>query len=123
MTFLTLMLLSQVQVQVQVPLPTVTFSVPPPLVVVQPGIQVVVDNDEEVFFTDGYYWVRRDNRWFHTRDHRGTWVLVEERGVPSGLGRLPPGQYRRFKGAVKQEIREEKREHHDEKKHGKGKKK
>jgi hypothetical protein len=32
----------------------------PPLVVVQPGISVVGDLDDEVFYADGYYWSRQD---------------------------------------------------------------
>ena len=59
------------QVQISVQLPTITFSAPPPLVVVQPGVQVVEDNDEEVFFVDNYYWVRRGPNWYRARDHRG----------------------------------------------------
>lgn len=88
---------AQVQVSLQVPLPTITFSAPPPLVVVQPGVQVVEDYDDEVYFADGYYWVRRDDRWFRTRDHRGNWVVVERRIVPAAVVGLPPGQYRKWK--------------------------
>lgn len=31
----------------------------PPLVVIQPGVSVVSDLDQEVFFADGYYWARQ----------------------------------------------------------------
>jgi hypothetical protein len=101
------------QVQINVQLPTFTFTAPPPLVVVEPGVQVVEDNDEEVFFVDSYYWVRRGPRWYRTRDHRGGWVVVDGPGVPPSLVRLPAGQYRRYKHAVKEERREEKREKHE----------
>ena len=90
--------LAQVQVSIQVPLPTITFSAPPPLVVVQPGVQVVEDYDDEVYFSDGFYWVRRDDRWFRTRDYRGNWMVVERRVVPAAVVALPPGQYRKWKG-------------------------
>lgn len=105
------------QVQISVQLPTITFSAPPPLVVVQPGVQVVEDNDEEVFFVDNYYWVRRGPNWYRARDHRGGWAVVESPRVPATIVRLPPGQYRRYK----HEVREEKHEKHEEKheKHGK----
>src|SRR5262245_15797085 len=79
MTLLALMMLSQVQVQIQAPLPVIRFEAPPPLVVIEPGIQVVPEHDEEIFFVDGWYWHRKDGRWFRTRDHRGNWVVVEER--------------------------------------------
>lgn len=112
--------LAQVQVSIQVPLPTITFSAPPPLVVVQPGVQVVEDYDDEVYFTGGYYWVRRDDRWFRTRDHRGSWVVVEPRVVPATIVRLPPGQYRKWKGKSRNDDRHE---HHEREHRGdKGKK-
>ena len=43
--------------------PAFTLSLPavlPPLVVVQPGVSVARDMDDEVFFADGYYWARQD---------------------------------------------------------------
>lgn len=85
------------QVEISIQIPTITFSVPPPLVVVHPGVQVVENHDDEVFFVDDYYWVRRGPRWYRTRDHRGGWVVVDGPGVPPTLVRLPPGKYRRYK--------------------------
>jgi len=43
------------QVQVRVTVPTVRFEVAPPMVEVQPGVLVVRDYGEEVFFVDGRY--------------------------------------------------------------------
>jgi hypothetical protein len=82
---------SQVGVQIQIGLPA-----QPPLVVVQPGIQVVENWDEEVFFTGGYYWVHRGDHWYRARGPRATFVYVEPRHVPHGLVRMPPGQYVRY---------------------------
>ncbi|MFL5417501.1 MAG: hypothetical protein ACJ78Y_15975 [Myxococcales bacterium] len=82
------------------------FPAPPPLVVVSPGIRVVPDYQEEVFFVNGWYWVRRDAGWYRTRDHRGGWVPVHHRYVPAGLVRIPPGQYRHWH---KEERKSEKR--------------
>ena len=119
--------IAQVQVRIQMNLPAVL----PPLVVVEPGVQVVQDFDEEVFFVNGYYWIRRDGHWYRARDHRATWVYVEPRRVPPGLVRIPPGHYRHWrkeerkderkawKEHEKQERREEKREGKEEKKRGK----
>lgn len=89
---------AQVQVQINIPLPTVTFTAPPPLVVVEPGIQVVPDYDDEVYYVNEWYWVRRDARWFRMKGHGGKWVLVEDALVPRALVGVPPGKYRRFKG-------------------------
>ena len=85
------------QVQINVQLPTVTFNAPPPLVVVEPGVQVVEDYDEEVYFVSDYYWVRRGPRWYRTKDHHGGWVVVDGPGVPASIVRVPEGKYRRYK--------------------------
>jgi hypothetical protein len=83
------------------------FPAPPPLVVVNPGVQVVPDYDEEVFFVNGWYWLRRDDAWYRTRDHRGGWVVVPQRTVPVALARLPPGKYKHWR---KEEEKAERRE-------------
>jgi hypothetical protein len=118
MTLITMLLLTQIPV----PVPIITFPAPPPLVIVQPGVQVVEDNDDEVFFHDNFYWVRREGRWFKSRDHKGNWVVVDAPVVPPALVKLTPGQYRRYKKAVKEEMKEERREEKEERKaakHGK----
>ncbi len=83
---------AQAVVELRVGLPVVL----PQLVVVSPGIQVVPDVDEEVFFTDGFYWVRRDDLWYRSPNHRHGWVMIPGRAVPVGLTRIPPGHYRRW---------------------------
>jgi hypothetical protein len=87
----------RVGVDVQVPVPTIRFEVPPPLVVVSPGVRVVEDYDDEVFFSDGWYWCRREDHWFRTRDYHGGWVVVERRYVPVSLVKIPPGHYKHYK--------------------------
>jgi hypothetical protein len=105
---------AQVSVTLRLDLPVVL----PALVVVEPGIQVVPGVNEEVFFVDGYYWVRRDARWYRSRDHRSGWMVMEQRGVPPRLVKVPPGHYRKWHPP------EEKREKHegDHEKQGKEKK-
>jgi hypothetical protein len=73
-------------------------AVLPPLIVVQPGLSVVGDLDEEVFYSDGYYWARRDGTWIRARDHRGAWAPVERRYVPAPLVQSPPGRFRHYRG-------------------------
>jgi hypothetical protein len=107
---------------IPIPPPGIAFPVPPPLVVIQPGIQVVEDYSDEVFFTGGYYWHRRNGHWFRTRAHNGPWVVVEERIVPRPLVAFHPGSYRHYRKAVKHELREERREQHHNKGHGKKRK-
>jgi hypothetical protein len=79
---------------------SIHFDLPvvlPQLVVVSPGVQVVPEVEEEVFFVDGFYWVRRDHTWYRSRSHRSGWVLVPARVVPQRIGGLPPGKYKRWK--------------------------
>ena len=97
MTTLTLVLLVLAQVQVQIQLPQLVFPAPPQLVVVEPGLQVVEDSDDEVFFVDNHYWHRRDGRWFRAKDHRGGWVVVDAPLVPPLLVRQPGGKFRRYR--------------------------
>jgi hypothetical protein len=93
-----LALLLQAQVHVQVSLPTVRFEVTPPLVEIQPGVMVVHDYGDEVFFTGGWYWVRwTDGRWYRARDHRGGWVVAAPAVVPPVLVGVPAGRYKHHK--------------------------
>jgi hypothetical protein len=109
----------QVRAGISIDLPVVL----PPLVVVQPGVQVVPECDHEVFYTGGYYWVREDDLWYRSRSHRGGWVVAPARVVPVALVRMPPGQYKHWRrdrgprpgpGPVRvREYRDEDREDHD----------
>jgi hypothetical protein len=97
---------AQVAVQLRFDLPVVL----PRMIVIEPGIQVVPQVNEEVFFVDGFYWVRRDARWYRSHDHQRGWVFVDHRGVPPRLVRIPDGHYRRW---------DEQRGHHDRDDHQK----
>ncbi|MBS1150117.1 MAG: hypothetical protein H6Q89_1815 [Myxococcaceae bacterium] len=89
------------QVQINIDLPRIVFPAPPPLIVIEPGVQVVEDNDDEVFFVDNWYWHRRGGRWYRNQTHNGTWVVVEERVVPPTIVRFQPGHYRKWRGHQK----------------------
>lgn len=106
------------QVRVEIQLPSIVFPAPPQLVVVQPGVQVVQDYDEEVFFVDDYYWNHRGPNWYRTKTHNGGWALVEPTLVPRAIVGLPPGKYRKWHAEEKHEKHEEK-EDHGKGKHGK----
>jgi hypothetical protein len=96
------------------PPPVVRFEAPPPLTVVSPGVQVVRDSDEEVFFTGGYYWhAGPDGTWYRTRSYRGGWVVAPRHMVPGAIVRMPRGQYRHYRGEGWHEQRREER--HEEK--------
>jgi len=95
--------------EVRVELPQIRFEEPPPLVVVEPGIQVVPDQPEEVFYVDGWYWTRRGDRWFRTHDYRGQWVVAEPRIIPERLHRIPEGHYRHWRAERRRDERREER--------------
>jgi hypothetical protein len=68
------------------------------MVEVHPGVLVVHDYDQEVFFVDGRYWMHwPDGRWYRANDYRGGWVTAEPRAVPGSIVRLPPGAYKHYK--------------------------
>jgi hypothetical protein len=96
-----------VDVHVNIGLP-----VAPPLVVVQPGISVVEDWDEEVFFVSPYYWVRRGDLWYRARSPRATFRVAPVRVVPVALVRMPPGQYVKYKAKHHSHGHDHGRGHH-----------
>jgi hypothetical protein len=99
--------------------PAIRFEAPPPLVAVQPGIQVVPDYDEEVFFAGGWYWMPGpDGVWFRTRTWRGGWEVAPRHVVPVALVRIPRGHYRRWHAAEKWREKQERREEKWRRKHG-----
>jgi hypothetical protein len=83
----------------------------PQLVVVTPGVQVVPEVEEEVFFTDGYYWCRREGGWYRSRVVRGGWVAMPVRAVPVRLVEIPRGKYKRWKPAKAEKRHDEQRDH------------
>ena len=58
----------------------------PDLVMVEPGVYVVADYDQPVFYTDGYYWLYRDGFWLRSGVYSGGWVRV--RNVPVAVHRI-----------------------------------
>ncbi len=105
------------QVRVEVGLPTIRFAAPPPLVDVEPGVQVVEGYDQEVFFVDGWYWHRVDGRWYRSRDHLGHWAAVDRGMVPSRIAAYHVGAYRNWHPVRREEHavrRDDRAMHHDE---------
>ena len=49
----------------------------PDLVAVSPGVQVVADYDEPVFFTDGFYWRFNDGYWYRSNNYATGWYYYE----------------------------------------------
>ncbi|HEX8114531.1 MAG TPA: hypothetical protein VF516_42670, partial [Kofleriaceae bacterium] len=53
------------------------YAATPDLVTVQPGVQVVADYDEPVFFVDGFYWRFYDGYWYRSNSYYAGWYFYE----------------------------------------------
>ena len=75
----------------------------PDLVTVSPGVQVIADYDEPIFYSDGFYWRYYGGIWYRSNYYTGGWVYARPpvavlridrpyayRALsPGGLGRPP----------------------------------
>jgi hypothetical protein len=57
----------------------------PELVTISPGVQVVADADEPLFYSDGMYWLYRDNSWYRSDSYRGGFARVEYTYLPQRI--------------------------------------
>src|SRR5262245_44953360 len=48
----------------------------PDLVTVSPGVQVIADYDEPIFYTDGFYWRYYGGVWYRSTVYTGGWVYA-----------------------------------------------
>jgi hypothetical protein len=55
----------------------------PDLVAVDPGVQVVADADQPLFFSDGYYWLYSGGAWLRSDNYRGGFARVDINMVPA----------------------------------------
>jgi hypothetical protein len=53
------------------------YATSPDLVEVSPGVQVVADYDEPVFYTDGFYWRYYNNGWYRSNNYATGWFYVD----------------------------------------------
>ena len=49
----------------------------PMLVEINPGVWVIEDYSEPVFYVDGFYWLYRDDVWFRSSYYTGGWARVQ----------------------------------------------
>jgi hypothetical protein len=52
-------------------------STEPMLVEINPGVWVIEDYSEPVFYVDGFYWLYRDDVWFRSSYHTGGWARIQ----------------------------------------------
>lgn len=69
----------------------------PPMVVIQPGVQVIPEIQHEVFVVDGVYWARHNGGWYRAASPRAAWMGVPPASVPVALVKIPPGKYKAWK--------------------------
>jgi hypothetical protein len=59
--------------------PTVAVTattVEPDLVYAAPGVQVIADFDEPIFYSEGFYWRETGGIWYSSRYHTGGWAYA-----------------------------------------------
>ncbi len=78
-----------------------TYSSPdqaPDLVEVSPGVQVVADYDEPVFYNDGFYWRWYENGWYRSNNYYTGWGYYDR--PPAAIVRIDrPYEYRHYRPA------------------------
>jgi hypothetical protein len=75
----------------------------PDLIEISPGVQVIADADEPIFYSHGDYWLYRDGYWLRSNDYRRGYARVEITYVPQEVRVIERPQlyvqYRRHYGA------------------------
>lgn len=67
----------------------------PDLVYVSPGVQVIADYEEPVFYSDGYYWRYDSGRWYRSGWYDRGWVYASPPGAVARIQR--PHAYVRYR--------------------------
>jgi hypothetical protein len=55
---------------------TVATGPAPDLVYVSPGVQVIADYNEPIFYSDGFYWRYYGGTWYRSTYYTGGWVYA-----------------------------------------------
>lgn len=67
----------------------------PDMVYVSPGVSVIADYDEPVFYSDNYYWRYYDGAWYRSNYYTGGWVYARP---PIAVARINrPTAYVRYR--------------------------
>src|SRR5215471_8443274 len=69
----------------------------PDLVAVSPGVSVIADYDEPIFYSDGFYWRYYGGGWYRSTYYTGGWVYASP---PAAILRIDrPYAYRHYRPA------------------------
>ncbi|CAN5921865.1 hypothetical protein BH11MYX3_BH11MYX3_19380 [soil metagenome] len=67
----------------------------PDLVYAEPGVQVVADYDEPIFYADNFYWRNDGGRWYRSSYYNRGWVYANP---PQVVARIQsPARYRHYR--------------------------
>jgi hypothetical protein len=73
------------------------YDAQPDLVEVEPGVQVIVDYDEPIFYSDNYYWRENGGVWYRSSYYNRGWVTAQP---PVVVGRISTRErYRHYRPA------------------------
>ncbi len=76
----------------------------PELIEISPGVQVIADYDEPVFYSDNYYWRFEGGIWYRSHNHRRDWVRIE--APPERVRRIErPTAYIHYRANMRAEAR------------------
>ena len=88
----------------------------PRLVEISPGVQVIADYDEPIFYSDDYYWRNEGGVWYRSKRHTSGWARAEL--VPPRIQTIErPSMYIHYRGEVavpesRHDMHEDAEEHH-----------
>ncbi len=71
----------------------------PDLVTISPGVQVVYDYDEPVFYSDQYYWRYYNNSWYRSSQWNNGWVAYNDVPYSIRTNVQNPNYYVRYRPA------------------------
>lgn len=100
----------------------------PEMVVISPGVQVIANYDEPVFYNDNYYWRNQGGVWYRSTSYRSGWVRYSAPRAILSIER--PSAYVRYRGtaqvnnrgaaaARREDKREEQQERREERREDK----
>lgn len=86
----------------------------PDLVYVSPGVQVIANYREPIFYSDNYYWRYSGNVWYRSSVHTRGWVRYQ---APSAVLRIEsPSAYVYYRGSARANTAAAQRSTHEDRK-------
>ena len=80
----------------------------PDLAYVSPGVMVVADYPEAVFYSSNYYWRNNGGVWYRSSRYNGGWSVSTN--IPVAVRRIDrPTAYVRYRGTVVRDQRDNRR--------------